>query len=105
MRPGIAPTSARRAKWRRRYAHSSDGTEDFEDLHENAPCGYLSLGDDGRIVKSNLTPSKWTGFARNELLGKRLRDLLNVADSIFYETHFAPLLRMQVFSTRLRSTW
>jgi phosphoserine phosphatase RsbU/P len=33
----------------------------------------------------------------DELLGKRLRDLLNVAGSIFYETHFAPLLRMQGF--------
>jgi sigma-B regulation protein RsbU (phosphoserine phosphatase) len=30
-------------------------------------------------------------------VGKRLRDLLNVAGSIFYETHFAPLLRMQGF--------
>ena len=31
------------------------------------------------------------------MLGKRLRDLLNVAGAIFYETHFAPLLRMQGF--------
>jgi sigma-B regulation protein RsbU (phosphoserine phosphatase) len=72
-------------------------TEDLEDLYENAPCGYVSLGPDGRIVKSNLTLSNWLGFARGELLGKRLRDLLTVAGSIFYETHFAPLLRMQGF--------
>ena len=26
------------------------------------------------------------------MLGKRLRDLLNVPGAIFYETHFAPLL-------------
>lgn len=71
--------------------------EDLEDLYENAPCGYLSLGPGGRIVKSNLTLSSWTGFSREELLGKRLRDLLNVAGAIFYETHFAPLLRMQGF--------
>ena len=72
-------------------------TEDLEDLYENAPCGYISLGTDGRIVKSNLTLSNWTGFAGDELIGKRMRDLLNVAGSIFYETHFAPLLRMQGF--------
>ena len=71
--------------------------EDLEDLYENAPCGYLSLGPDGRIAKSNLTLSTWIGFSRDELLGKRLRDILNVAGSIFYETHFAPLLRMQGF--------
>ena len=30
-------------------------------------------------------------------VGKRLHDLLNIAGRIFYETHFAPLLRMQGF--------
>jgi sigma-B regulation protein RsbU (phosphoserine phosphatase) len=71
--------------------------EDLEDLYENAPCGYLSLGADGRIVKSNLTLSTWIGIAREELIGKRLRDILNISGAIFYETHFAPLLRMQGF--------
>ena len=71
--------------------------EDLEDLYENAPCGYLSLGPDGRIAKVNQTLCKWTGRPAQELLGKRLRDLLNVAGGIFYETHFAPLLRMQGF--------
>ena len=69
--------------------------EDLEDLYENAPCGYISLGPDGRIVKSNLTLSKWVGFSRDDLIGKHLRDLLNIAGAIFYETHIAPLLRMQ----------
>ena len=72
-------------------------TEDLQDLYENAPCGYISLGVDGRIVKSNLTLSSWLGFSPDEIKGKRLRDLLNVAGSIFHETHFAPLLRMQGF--------
>ena len=72
-------------------------TESLEDLYENAPCGYLSLKPDGRIVKVNLTFSKWIGYSAEELVGKRLHDLLNVAGRIFYETHFAPLLRMQGF--------
>jgi len=71
--------------------------EDLEDLYENAPCGYISLQADGRIAKSNLTLSKWIGFSREQLVGKRLRDILNVSGAIFYETHFAPLLRMQGF--------
>jgi len=69
--------------------------EDLEDLYENAPCGYLSLQPDGRIIKSNRTLSTWIGIPADKLLGKRLRDLLNMAGRIFYETHFAPLLRMQ----------
>jgi sigma-B regulation protein RsbU (phosphoserine phosphatase) len=71
--------------------------EDLEDLYENAPCGYLSLRPDGRIVKANKTFCRWTGYALAELTGRRLHDFLNIAGRIFYETHFAPLLRMQGF--------
>ncbi len=71
--------------------------EDLADLYENAPCGYISLGPDGHIVKSNATLTRWIGFSREALLGKRLHDLLNIPGAIFYETHFAPLLRMQGF--------
>jgi sigma-B regulation protein RsbU (phosphoserine phosphatase) len=72
-------------------------TEDLEDLYENAPCGYLSIKPDGRIVKVNATFSAWIGWAPEQLIGKRFLDLLNIAGRIFYETHFAPLLRMQGF--------
>ncbi|MBU0583470.1 MAG: PAS domain-containing sensor histidine kinase [Alphaproteobacteria bacterium] len=75
----------------------AEQVEDLNDLYENAPCGYLSLNPQGLIVKSNATLSSWLGFPTDQLVGKRLRDLLNVAGSIFYETHFAPLLRMQGF--------
>ena len=71
--------------------------EDLEDLYENAPCGYLSLDPMGRIFKVNKTLCHWLGSAPEHLLGKRLGDLLNIAGRIFYETHIAPLLRMQGF--------
>jgi sigma-B regulation protein RsbU (phosphoserine phosphatase) len=69
--------------------------EDLDDLYENAPCGYLSLASDGVIIKANHTLASWLGTQSFELLGKRFYDLLNVPGKIFYETHFAPLLRMQ----------
>lgn len=76
---------------------SAEIAEDLEDLYENAPCGYLSLRPDGRIVKANATLSAWTGFERPELIGRSFHDLLSVPSRIFVETHFAPLLRMQGF--------
>jgi sigma-B regulation protein RsbU (phosphoserine phosphatase) len=72
-------------------------TEDLEDLYENAPCGYLSIEPNGHIFKVNATLCAWLGFTADELTGKRLQDVLNIAGRIFYETHFAPLLRMQGF--------
>ncbi|MBP0447845.1 response regulator [Roseomonas sp. SSH11] len=71
--------------------------EDLEDLFENAPCGYLSADPAGRITKANQTFMVWTGYRRDQLVGRRFQDLLNIAGKIYYETHFAPLLRMQGF--------
>ena len=71
--------------------------EDLEDLFENAPCGYVSAGADGRITKANLTFATWLGRDRSEFVGRRFQDFLNIAGKIYFETHFAPLMRMQGF--------
>jgi phosphoserine phosphatase RsbU/P len=71
-------------------------TESAEDLYEHAPCGYLSYAPDGTIVKVNETLLEWTGFERDELVGRRrFSDLLTVGGRIYHETHLAPLLAMQ----------
>jgi sigma-B regulation protein RsbU (phosphoserine phosphatase) len=72
-----------------------DHPADFRDLFDNAPCGYLIMDDRGRIVLVNETLRSWLQLSDEDLLGKRLLDLLPVAGRVFYETHFAPLLRMQ----------
>lgn len=72
-------------------------SEDLEDLYENAPCGYLSLRPNGRIAKANATFSAWMEFDGADVLEKRLHNFLTIAGRIFYETHFAPMLRMQGF--------
>ena len=71
--------------------------DDYRDLFENAPCGYLTIGSDGRITKVNATLTAWTGFEADKLVGRRLHQFLNMAGRIYYETHIAPLLRMQGF--------
>jgi sigma-B regulation protein RsbU (phosphoserine phosphatase) len=76
---------------------SESASEDFEDLFENAPCGYLVLSSDGRIAKVNHTLCTWTGYSRDHVVGKRVHQFLNMAGRIYYETHIAPLLRMQGF--------
>lgn len=70
---------------------------DFEDMFENAPCGYLSLLTSGRIQRVNKTLLGWTGHTTDQMTGKRFSDFLNMAGRIYYETHIAPLLRMQGF--------
>ncbi|SNS44296.1 serine/threonine-protein kinase RsbW [Geodermatophilus saharensis] len=69
--------------------------EDPADLYENAPCGYLSMVPDGRVVKVNGTFCAWTGHPPERVLGRRLPDLLSAGGRVYYETHLAPLLRLQ----------
>ncbi|KAA0115653.1 PAS domain S-box protein [Methylobacterium sp. P1-11] len=71
--------------------------DDLEDLFENAPCGYASALPNGRISKVNRTLATWLGHTNEHLVGRRFLDLLNIAGKVYYETHFAPLLRMQGF--------
>ncbi|MCJ2122772.1 ATP-binding protein [Methylobacterium sp. J-077] len=71
--------------------------EDLEDLFENAPCGYASALPNGRISKVNHTLATWLDYPAGQIVGRRFLDLLNIAGKVYYETHFAPLLRMQGF--------
>ncbi|GAA4431627.1 hypothetical protein GCM10023188_19360 [Pontibacter saemangeumensis] len=72
--------------------------ERIEDLYDQAPCGYFSTLPDGTFIKTNGTFLKWLGYDASQLLFvRRLQDLLPVGDSIFYETHYHPLLLMQGF--------
>ena len=69
-------------------------TEDFEDLYENAPCGYLSMQLNGRIFKANATLARWMGQPAEKLASMRFQDLLTIGTRILYETSYAPLLSM-----------
>jgi len=70
-------------------------TEDLEDLYETAPCGYVSISPNGRIVKANRTLANWLGWDPGKLPGRSIHEILTVGGRIAVETHLAPLLRMQ----------
>ncbi|NNE57801.1 MAG: PAS domain-containing sensor histidine kinase [Hellea sp.] len=67
----------------------------FLDLYEDAPCGFMSVCVDGKIVRINHTLTEWLGQSTGSLIGSTFHDLLSVGGRIAYETHIRPLLRMQ----------
>jgi phosphoserine phosphatase RsbU/P len=73
---------------------AKDAAEDFEDLFEHAPCGYLVLNPDGVVSRTNLTLSHWLGVSPRGITGRRFRDLLTLPGRILYETNLAPHLRL-----------
>lgn len=72
--------------------------ESAEELYQNAPCGYASFSNDGKIFNINKTLLTWLGYNRKEVVGKmRFQQLFKVGGQIYFETHFFPLIKMQGF--------
>jgi PAS domain S-box-containing protein len=64
------------------------------DLLDNAPCGFVSFGDDGAIVYVNSTLLNRLGFEREALIGRHIETIMGVGSRIFYQTHFFPMVKL-----------
>lgn len=72
-----------------------DQAEDFVDLYDNAPCGYISLSPNSHIAMVNKTLADWLKSSRENLIGHTVHDILSFGGKIAYETHLAPILRLR----------
>jgi PAS domain S-box-containing protein len=76
-------------------------------LLDTAPCGFLSVADDGRILSANATLRTLLGYDE-ALDGTRFDDILPPGGRVFYQTHVVPLLALDgraeeiAFSLRAR---
>src|SRR5688572_27531304 len=61
---------------------------------DNAPCGFISFGDDGRVQLINATLLERLGRTRDEIVGRHVESLLTIGTRIFYQTHFFPLVKL-----------
>lgn len=60
-----------------------------------APCGYLSLDDDGKILSINETLLRALDYTRDEVEGHHISRILSSAASSFYQLYFFPMIRLQ----------
>lgn len=72
-----------------------DLSDDADSLYHQAPFGSVSTRLDWTIFKVNRTLLELLGLAREQLVGRRLPELLAPGDRIYHETHYAPLLHLQ----------
>ena len=61
---------------------------------DTAPCGFLSVADDGTMREVNATLAAMLGYTRFDLEGWHLQKILAPGGRIFYQTHVFPLLKM-----------
>ncbi len=74
---------------------AGDLPDDAHALYHQAPFGYVSTHLDWTIFTVNRTLLELLGLAREQVIGRRLSDLLAPGDRIYHETHYAPLLHLQ----------
>jgi len=64
----------------------------YVDLYDLAPVGYITLGDDGRIIEANLTATSLLALARSEMVEQSLTNFIVAADQDIYYHHRRRLL-------------
>ncbi|MEK4026479.1 sensor domain-containing diguanylate cyclase [Sporosarcina sp. FSL W7-1283] len=60
-----------------------------------APCGYLSLDDEGAILEINETLLGLLGYNFHEVQGRHINLILPIASRSFYQLYFYPMIRLQ----------
>ena len=73
-----------------------------EQLFDEAPCGYLTLGQNGCILRANKRFADWTGYHLADLPGRTFQSLLSKPGQIYFETHFNLLLAENATPRSLR---
>lgn len=65
-----------------------ESEERFRLLYENAPLGYQSLNEEGRIVEVNPAWLETLGYPREEVIGRRFVDFLAPDYQDHFKAHF-----------------
>ncbi|MCG7337041.1 sensor domain-containing diguanylate cyclase [Sporosarcina sp. ACRSM] len=60
-----------------------------------APCGYVSIDDNGTILAINETLLRLLGHNLQEVQGQHINLLLSTASRSFYQLYFFPMIRLQ----------
>jgi diguanylate cyclase (GGDEF)-like protein/PAS domain S-box-containing protein len=55
---------------------------------DEAPCGLLVTDHDDVVTRVNATFLRWTGFTREQVIGRAFHDLLDTGGQAFYDSSF-----------------
>jgi diguanylate cyclase (GGDEF)-like protein/PAS domain S-box-containing protein len=69
--------------------------DDWLALFQNAPAGLVAMSTDGVISSANDTFCEWTGYAREDVVGRYFLSLLSRGSRLIFETRFLPLLQTE----------
>lgn len=72
---------------------------EVKDLYDNAPCGYHSLDNEGKIVRMNKTELEWLDYTAEEVLNKLFfTDLVTPESAILFSRLYPEFKRSGIIS-------
>jgi PAS domain S-box-containing protein len=86
-----ALVAERTADLARANAKMQAHSDAISDLYNHAPCGYHSLGPDGSIESVNDTELALLGYARDEMLGRRIDQFMTAESRQLFAQRFMAL--------------
>jgi PAS domain S-box-containing protein len=66
-----------------------------------APCGFLSLDEESKILEVNETLAHWLVYQPQKLVGQPIQSIYSVGSRVFHQTHFFPLLKLQGYAEEI----
>ncbi|GCC51408.1 hypothetical protein SanaruYs_16330 [Chryseotalea sanaruensis] len=64
---------------------TEDALIEVKDLYDNAPCGYHSVDQEGKIVRMNRTELEWLNYSADEVINKlAFTDLVTTESAILF---------------------
>lgn len=61
----------------------------------HAPCGFLTLSEDGMILSVNQTLLQLLDYSHEQLIGKHIHSIFTVSARLFYQLYFFPLIKLE----------
>jgi phosphoserine phosphatase RsbU/P len=61
----------------------------------HAPCGFLTLSEDGLILEMNQTLLKILNYSQDSLIGQHVNSILTVPARLFLQFYFFPLVKLE----------
>ncbi|MCY7891942.1 SpoIIE family protein phosphatase [Bacillus vallismortis] len=61
----------------------------------DAPCGFLTLSEEGSIIAINRTLLKILNYRSEQVVGQQMKTILTIPAQLFYQLYFVPLLKLE----------
>lgn len=72
--------------------------DDYRDLYENAPCGYVLLVPSGNVRQVNATFCEWVDSPAEHIVGRSMLELVNFAEDVVHGDPHVELPLIDVYA-------